>query len=234
MKSDINKEFALIETILWDKEVKSPRSNLDYFFLLKRHINRVKHSALFFKFKFDKKTFLNKLNFLHEQLLNEKEIKKAKIKILFLRNGTIKIEYFPLNYEKVKKPFIDISSKKVDSKNVFLYHKTTKRTLFNNERERVIKEGLFETIFLNEKEQLTEGTITNLFLDLGQKELLTPKLSCGLLPGTLRQELLESGKAREEILLLDHLKMAKRIFVGNSVRGLIEVKLKQKSNDKIL
>ncbi|MNT83220.1 hypothetical protein D3C72_2230560 [compost metagenome] len=51
--------------------------------------------------------------------------------------------------------------------------------------------------------------------------LLTPPLSSGLLPGTLRAELLATGKAEEQVLTLDDLEGAEAIWLGNSVRGLI-------------
>jgi para-aminobenzoate synthetase/4-amino-4-deoxychorismate lyase len=50
-------------------------------------------------------------------------------------------------------------------------------------------------------------------------------LSCGLLPGTLRQDLIERGQAREAILTLDDLSRASAIWLGNSVRGLLRAKL---------
>jgi len=225
MKSIIDKDFALIETILWSRAAKG-ESPLHHFFLLKRHINRAEYSASFFAFKFDKKGLLDKLSLLHKYLINKTDIETAKIRALFFKDGKIDIEYFKLIPDKNRELFIDISSKRVNSKDIFLYHKTTKRELFNSERERAVKEGLFETIFFNENGELTEGTITNIFLDLNENVLITPKLSCGLLPGTFRQELLEKGETREEILTVDHLKSAKKIYLGNSIRRLIEVKLK--------
>ena len=52
-----------------------------------------------------------------------------------------------------------------------------------------------------------------------QGELLTPALDCGLLPGVLREELLQVGAIREAILTLNDLYRADRIWLVNSVRG---------------
>jgi len=52
-------------------------------------------------------------------------------------------------------------------------------------------------------------------------KLFTPKLSCGLLAGVLREEMIETKQAFEAILTLDDLKTADAIFVGNSLRGLM-------------
>ncbi len=81
-------------------------------------------------------------------------------------------------------------------------------------------------LLLNERGEVCEGTITNVFIDAGDGgPLLTPPLSCGLLPGVLRAEMLEAGRAVEAILTLADLKTAKELFVGNSLRGLIRVQL---------
>jgi para-aminobenzoate synthetase/4-amino-4-deoxychorismate lyase len=53
--------------------------------------------------------------------------------------------------------------------------------------------------------------------------LLTPPLSLGLLPGVLRAELIEKGRAVES-----HLRpadLAQGFFLGNSLRGLVPARL---------
>ena len=80
--------------------------------------------------------------------------------------------------------------------------------------------GVDEVVFLNERGELTEGSITNLFVER-DGVLLTPALDCGLLPGTLRAELLAEGRAREAVLTLADLDTAQAIWLGNSVRGLL-------------
>ena len=80
-----------------------------------------------------------------------------------------------------------------------------------------------EVILLNEEALVCEGSITNIFLPRDGL-LLTPPLSCGLLPGVLRQSLLESGAATEERLTLHDLRSADSFYVGNSLRGLISAR----------
>jgi para-aminobenzoate synthetase/4-amino-4-deoxychorismate lyase len=69
---------------------------------------------------------------------------------------------------------------------------------------------------------LTEGSFTSLFVQRGAT-LVTPPLrpsqSSGLLPGILRADLLESGRATEAPLTRDDL--ANGFLIGNAVRGLI-------------
>ena len=96
---------------------------------------------------------------------------------------------------------------------------------YDDERERLCAQtGCAEVLFFNAKGELTEGSFTNVFIEQ-DGPLLTPSVSSGLLAGTLRQELLESGRAVEKVLTLDDLKSAKQIYIGNAVRGLLRATL---------
>jgi para-aminobenzoate synthetase/4-amino-4-deoxychorismate lyase len=99
--------------------------------------------------------------------------------------------------------------------------KSSARDFYDGERARVSAlTGADEVIFFNLDSQLCEGSFTSLFIERNGTRL-TPALSCGLLPGVLRQDLIETGKVMEAKLTLSDLKTADRIFVGNSLRGLM-------------
>lgn len=100
--------------------------------------------------------------------------------------------------------------------------KSSNRTVYDTARS-ALPDGVNEVIFVNEIGMLCEGTITNLFLKR-DGVLLTPPLICGLLPGVLRQELLENGSAVEAMLTPDDLQGAE-VYLGNSFRGLITAEL---------
>ena len=76
----------------------------------------------------------------------------------------------------------------------------------------------------NEKNELTETTIANLFLEI-DGELVTPPVACGLLAGTYRRHMLDTGKVKEAVVKKSDLGKASKIYVGNSVRGLLEARL---------
>jgi 4-amino-4-deoxychorismate lyase len=78
---------------------------------------------------------------------------------------------------------------------------------------------------LNEKGELCEGTITNVFVQCADQTWATPPISSGCLPGILRQNLIVSRKVRVKVVTLDDLRQAVKIRVGNSLRGLIDAKL---------
>jgi len=99
--------------------------------------------------------------------------------------------------------------------------KTTARDFYDGERPRLkALIGSDEVIFLNDMGELCEGSFTSLFIEKNGA-LLTPALSCGLLPGVLRQALINHGKATEAHLTIDDVRTAEAVFVGNSLRGLI-------------
>jgi 4-amino-4-deoxychorismate lyase len=81
-----------------------------------------------------------------------------------------------------------------------------------------LADGLDEVLLQNGAGEVCDGTITTVFFDAGQG-LRTPPLRCGLLPGVLREEMLETGQAQEGVLRAGDLPQV-RLWVGNSLRGL--------------
>lgn len=106
----------------------------------------------------------------------------------------------------------------------WLAHKTTNRARYDRDRAN-LPAGIDEYLYINTQGRATEGTITNLFADLGQG-LLTPPCADGCLPGVLRAHLLATGQAQIHSLTPDDIANAKALFMGNSLRGLIPATLK--------
>lgn len=102
--------------------------------------------------------------------------------------------------------------------------KTSRRDFYDGERERVAAlSGADEVLFRNPDGQIMEGSFTSLFVQ-AEGRLLTPR-GPGLLPGILRSELLDQGVASEGELTMDDLIDADALFVGNSLRGLMQATL---------
>lgn len=97
--------------------------------------------------------------------------------------------------------------------------KTTGRALYDRAR-RDLPSHLDEIMFANERGEICEGTITNLFFDFGDG-LVTPPLCSGVLPGVLRAEMIARGECREALVMRADLARANAVWAGNSVRGLI-------------
>jgi para-aminobenzoate synthetase/4-amino-4-deoxychorismate lyase len=115
----------------------------------------------------------------------------------------------------------------VSSQDVFLFHKTTNRAVHEAHAraiDRAAHPDAFDVLLWNEAREVTEFTIGNVIVEI-EGERYTPPRACGLLGGTLRAELLEQGAIRERIITLDDLASATRLWLINSVRGAIEVRL---------
>jgi para-aminobenzoate synthetase/4-amino-4-deoxychorismate lyase len=115
-----------------------------------------------------------------------------------------------------------LASQPIDSNNIFLYHKTTDRSVYDNSRKEF--PGYDDVLLSNERGELTEFTIGNLVVEM-DGELFTPPVSCGLLPGTFRGHLLETGQVKERIILLEEIDACSNIFLVNSVRKWQKVEL---------
>jgi para-aminobenzoate synthetase/4-amino-4-deoxychorismate lyase len=78
-----------------------------------------------------------------------------------------------------------------------------------------------DVLLYNENGELTEFTIGNLIAEMDGK-LFTPPISCGLLAGTYRSHLLETGKIKEHVVHIDELRKCSNLFLVNSVRKWVE------------
>ncbi|NQT28577.1 MAG: aminodeoxychorismate synthase component I [Candidatus Omnitrophica bacterium] len=202
-------KIGLIESILWDK-------NKGYY-LLSLHLERLNKSAKNFSYPYRDKDIKKKLK---EIVRNEN--RNLKIRLILDSEGSVAIKKEVM--KKIKGPVkIRVSERRINSKDKFLYHKTTRRAFYDSQRKEGLAKGCFETIFLNERGELTEGSITNIFI-LKNKKLYTPPIKSGLLPGVLREHLIRKGEVKEKILYLKDLKQADQIYVGNSLRGLLTIK----------
>ena len=142
------------------------------------------------------------------------------------KDGNIKTET-EIFYDSNSLVKIAFSKQKTNSRDCFLFHKTTQRKLYDDEYKKHSRNGFFDVIFTNEKGQVTEGAISNIFIK-SNGVLYTPPVSCGLLDGTFRRHLLENRRipVKEKILYKDDIIKADKIYLTNSVRGIVEAMLK--------
>ena len=214
----VDAPFELIETLRFERARG--------FHLLERHLARLHSSAAHFGYPFSREAVLAAL----EAEAARIEAPVALVRLLLAEDGAIAVTSTPIELPTRDTVWrFVISDQRLDEKDPLFYHKTTRRQFFDQEMERQkALTGCDEVVFLNKKGELTEGTRTNLFVELDGR-LFTPALTCGLLPGTLREELLDLPRAAasEAILTPHDLLAAERIYLGNSVRGLIRAELIQ-------
>lgn len=208
--------FRLIETMRWSKKTG--------FLLLPYHLARLKSSAGHFNFSFDERKIRQQLKMISRRLKSDFAY---RIRLLLSPQGDIHLSYGLMNdRHKQDRPHIIFANRKTNSQDVFLYHKTTNRLLYDREYQKAKRRGIFEVIFENERNEVTEGAISNIFIRQG-KMYYTPLISCGLLDGVYRQYLLKkkSGFVKEKILRRADLYRAEAIYLTNSVRGITRVRL---------
>jgi para-aminobenzoate synthetase/4-amino-4-deoxychorismate lyase len=201
--------FQLIETMLWDNE----------YFLLSLHLDRIESSASYFNFVFDRSAIQSQL---HDLAHTFTAGQRYRVRLLLHPDGSLTLTHSPL-FEEPSTIRVKLSSERTSSTDVFLRHKTTHRQFYDQQYAAARAAGFDEVIFTNERGEVTEGAISNLFIEQSGK-LLTPPLTCGVLPGIMRRHLLEThATAEERILTLEDLHSADAILLCNSVRGLRKV-----------
>jgi para-aminobenzoate synthetase / 4-amino-4-deoxychorismate lyase len=204
-------EFDLLEALLWTPE--------EGFFLLDRHTARLQDSADYFGFQFDRAEWLNRL----EDVRRTLPPIDHKVRVALSRAGDLSISAIPLS--EITRPTVQgvaLAQQPIDSNDVFLYHKTSRRTVYDRARREQPTGD--DVILWNERGEITESCSANVVIDLNG-ELITPPLECGLLGGTFRSELLAQGQLVERVISIEMWRTARRLWLINSVRKWMDVQL---------
>lgn len=208
--------FQLIETLLW-----RPDSG---YWLLDEHLQRLADSAAYFLFNLAIDEVRASLTRRSSRLQTA-----ARVRLLLHRDGRTRISATPLDEPPGLDPLVReplpvavFSAQQTDPGDIYLYHKTTVRGLYDMERQGAVERGCYEVLFTNSRGEATEGAISNIFI-AGPGRLLTPPVASGLLAGTFRRSLLETGRAMERVLTKQDVLAAEAVYTGNSVRGLVRV-----------
>ena len=204
------KYFEIFESILIENGIP---------FLLEEHLQRMEEAAEYFLFNYDYEKI--KSSILVEADKLDPSV-NYKMKIELDKWGKIRIQNSEVESQK-ENIRIAISGARIDSKNKFQYFKTTKRSLYDEELKKYQDLGFYEVIFLNEKDEIAEGSFTNIFVKKND-EWLTPNLKTGILNGVYRKHFLRENKnSRECVLTLESVKNSESIMIMNSVRKEIFV-----------
>ena len=204
-------DFQLLETLRW--------TPAEGFNLLEQHINRMVESAYYFGFQADKDSIESYLQNLSASFSSEPQ----RVRLLLTKDSVLSGESVPLPAASGSPVRLRLASMPINSADVFLFHKTTRRTVYEQARASAPAD-CDDVLLFNERGELTESTIANLVVKLNG-ELLTPPMDCGLLPGTLREHLLKTGKIKEAIITKAQLQDCTKIYLINSVKGWREVTL---------
>ncbi|MCF7818157.1 MAG: aminodeoxychorismate synthase component I [Kiritimatiellales bacterium] len=196
-------DFQLLETMLWE-----PESGI---FLLDEHLQRLGKSAAYFDVPLDQYAILQAL----EEIIHTCAGVNFKMRLLVARDGSFEVQALPWQRDEGVAATIALAKGPVDSLDVFLFHKTTNRAVY--ERAKVDFPECDDVILWNERGEVTEGCIANIVIRKDGR-LVTPPVECGLLAGTFREHLLKTGEIEEAVVSVADLKAATDIFLINSVR----------------
>lgn len=225
--SDASQEFE--ETVLKSKFLTKPDKDFELFetmllengqiTFLEDHLDRLKASASYFLF-----------------IYNDSEIRKAirrivssnpnygrqKIKLLLNKWGKIRSEIKEVDHFNENVDVI-LSNSRIHSNNRFNYFKTTNRKIYDREHIQFSKKGFYDVLYFNDKNELAEGSITNIFLKLGDT-FFTPPVNSGILAGVYRKNLMRNdSNIKERTLYYEDLMLAEELILTNAIRGKIRV-----------
>lgn len=217
--------FQLIETILWQPQTG--------FWMLNAHLHRLQESAHYFDFHCD----LRQVRHILQQEAGKAKFQQSgtcqRVRVLLAQDGQLSVTSTPcdppnftVSSQSGSLPLVMFSAQHTDSSNPMLFHKTTLRDFYNREREKAVNAGCYEVLFFNEKEEVTEGAISTIFIKKNGV-FYTPPLHCGLLPGIFRSFFIKDLQENivEKILYRHDIDQADALYVANSVRGITEVSL---------
>ncbi|HKN21042.1 MAG TPA: aminodeoxychorismate synthase component I [Terracidiphilus sp.] len=206
-------KLFLIETMLW---------NGAYPFI-ELHLDRLTDSADYFGFSCDRAAIRTALE-QHAQQFAESASRKVRL-LMIDPEGNVEIgsEPLPPNPDPNRVARVCISPHRTDPADPTLYHKTTQRPLYALEYLEAQRRGFDDVLFLNLRGEVTEGAISNVFVEK-EGRWFTPPIECGLLAGVFRRHLLATRPEIEErVLFLNDLRQADGVYIANAVRGLRRV-----------
>lgn len=199
--------FALIETM------RCERGQIP---LWEEHLDRLRRSAAHFGFALDEDRLRKQLAQVQRSLDSEK---LWRLRLTLEASGQITLTSAELEPEPDRVWRLCVARARLDPSDPLSYHKTTRRTHYEAAYLQAKAAGYDEVLFLNLRDEVCEGSRTNLFVQIAGR-LYTPPVSCGLLPGVYRQYVLRTRSGvTERVLTLADLRRAEALYVCNAVLG---------------
>ena len=193
-------DFELLETLAWAPDGGYAGLN--------GHLRRLAQSASYFDIAYHEAG-------VHAAL--DRAVAGAaspqRVRLLVSESGAARTESTPL-VPAVEPARVRLAQTPIDSADRFLFHKTTRRAVYDSRLEPDVD----DVLLWNERGELTESTIANIVVEL-DGALVTPPIEAGLLAGSFRAGLLDDGKVVERTVSVDDLARATGLWLVNSVRG---------------
>lgn len=143
-----------------------------------------------------------------------------KVRLLLNREGRCRLDCQPAKPpDRIK---IALARDPIDNHDPLLYHKTTQRLAYDLAKSS--RPDADDILFWNHSAEITETTTGNIVFEL-DAALVTPPVHCGLLPGTMRADLLEKGDIHERVVQKHDIGRARSVYLINSVRKWVPADL---------
>lgn len=201
--------LGLFETMRWQ------RGRL---WQVERHLQRLQHSALALGFHCDAQAVRSQL--LHYTRSLEPAV-ALRVRIDLDHRGQVQFRHAVLEPLAAGAVGLVLSRQLLpDVEQALRQHKTTLRGAYDAAVAAAGRVQAFDAVFVNGAGEVTEGGRSNLLARLGGR-WCTPSLHCGVLPGVMRQRLLQCWPGLEErVFSLDELLLADGLAVCSSLRGV--------------
>jgi para-aminobenzoate synthetase/4-amino-4-deoxychorismate lyase len=139
-----------------------------------------------------------------------------RVRLLVAGDGTPTVELAAMPSRLERPTSVVVDDRPVDPAEVWLYHKTTRRSTYEARAAR--HPYADDVILVNDRNEATETTVANLAVRL-EGRWWTPPLEAGCLPGVERGRLVETGRLAERAVALDELYAAEAVALVSSLRG---------------
>lgn len=185
---------------------------------LEEHLNRLNKSLQFF----DIKKIIKKEDVY--SFLDNNKIENNALKIIVSEKNTIFLEREDpyINRDKNIRLKLYISDVLRNSTSNIVYHKSFNYIENILEKRKYKNYGYDEVLFLNERNEITEGAVSNIFF-IKDNIIYTPKVSAGLLKGTMRDFIIKNNNVIESDIIFEELDKFESAFITNSLMGVSEV-----------
>ncbi|WP_158615419.1 aminodeoxychorismate synthase component I [Acidipila sp. EB88] len=143
-----------------------------------------------------------------------------RLRLVLAADGGLRLSHAALEAGEEGQLRLMLWPQRVDSADPLLRHKTTRRGLYDAALAGAREAGCVDAVLVNERGEVCEGAIHNVFVRHGSL-WRTPPVEAGVLPGVFREHLLRTMPGiREERFGVEALRAADEIWITNAVRGV--------------
>ena len=195
--------FELLETMRYE-----PAEGVRH---LDLHLKRLAASADYFGFRYDETEVREAV----EKTVASAPPAPCRVRLALGKDGTVRVACTPLATEPdvVRVGLDDVPQ---DPRDVFLFHKTSRRQRYEDARSRHADAD--DVLLINEHGEVTESTIANVAVRMNGR-WVTPPIEAGLLPGIGRTVALDDGSVTEAPITIEDLRSSEDLALISDARG---------------